>query len=78
MTLIEYFSTEPRGAKAEMAEYLDITPTYISLLIHGKRRASPHMAINIELATQGLVTRRDLRPDLYIVLDRIAQEHAAV
>jgi DNA-binding transcriptional regulator YdaS (Cro superfamily) len=78
MTLIEYFSTEPRGAKAEMAEYLDITPTYISLLIHGKRRASPHMAINIEMATQGLVTRRDLRPDLYIVLDKIAQESETV
>jgi len=78
MTLFEYFSTEPRGAKAEMATYLDITATYMSLLIHGKRRASPHMAINIELATQGLVTRRYLRPDLYIVLDRIAQEHAAV
>jgi DNA-binding transcriptional regulator YdaS (Cro superfamily) len=78
MTLIEYFSTEPRGAKAEMAEYLDITPTYISLLIHGKRRASPHMAISIEKATQGLVTRRDLRPDLYIVLDKVAQESEAV
>ena len=74
MTLAEYFSTEPRGAKVEMAQYLDITATYMSLLIHGKRRASPHMAISIEMATQGLVTRQDLRPDLYVEIKHVAQE----
>jgi len=78
MTLAEYFSTEPRGAKVEMAQYLDITATYMSLLIHGKRRASPHMAINIEMATQGLVTRKDLRPDLYIEIKHVAQELESV
>jgi DNA-binding transcriptional regulator YdaS (Cro superfamily) len=68
MTLSEYFSTEPRGAKVEMALYLGITPTYMSLLIHNKRRTSPEMAISIEKATQGLVKRKDLRPDLYRVI----------
>jgi DNA-binding transcriptional regulator YdaS (Cro superfamily) len=78
MTLAEYFSTEPRGAKVEMAEYLGITDTYISLLIHNKRRPSPHMAIRIEAATQGLVTRQDLRPDLYIDIKHLDQELATV
>ena len=78
MTLAEYFSTEPRGAKVEMAQYLDITATYMSLLIHGKRRASPHMAISIEMATQGLVTRQDLRPDLYVEIKHVAQELGTV
>lgn len=70
MTLAEYFKDEPRGAKVEMARYLGITATYISLLIHGKRRASPHLSISIENATQGLVTRQEMRPDIY----PIAQE----
>lgn len=78
MTLAEYFSTEPRGAKVEMAQYLEITDTYMSLLIHEKRRPSPHMAIKIEAATQGLVTRQDLRPDLYIEIEHIAQEPVTV
>ena len=65
MNLSEYFENEPKGAKVEMAQYLGITSTYMSLLIHGKRRPSPELAKVIEVATQGLVTRMDLRPDLY-------------
>ena len=69
MSLTEYFSTEPRGAKTEMAKYLGITITYMSLMIHGKRRPSMPMALSIERATQGLVTIKDLRPDLLLVVD---------
>jgi DNA-binding transcriptional regulator YdaS (Cro superfamily) len=67
MTLEEYFATEPRGSKVEMADYLGISATYISLLIHKKRRTSKSLAISIENATQGLVKRQDLRPDLFVV-----------
>jgi hypothetical protein len=66
MTLTEYFSTEPRGAKSEMAEYLRITPTWLSLIMKGERKASAELCVRIENATQGLVTRRELRPDLYM------------
>ena len=45
MTLFEYFAEEPKGAKVEMAEYLGITPNYLSMLIHGKRQASPKLAV---------------------------------
>lgn len=65
MDLKQYFATEPRGAKAEMAEYLGVTSTWLSLLIAGKRRPSAKLAIAIELATQQLVTRQELRPDLF-------------
>lgn len=67
MNLREYFATEPRGSKVEMAKYLGITATYMSLLIHGKRRPSPSMMMSIERATQNLVTRQEMRPDLYPV-----------
>jgi len=65
MTLTEYFSTEPRGAKLEMAEHLGITPTWLSLLMSGKKKASPLLCVRIEEATQQLVSKKDLRPDLF-------------
>ena len=65
MTLAEYFKTDVRGAKGEMAEYLKITPTWMALLIAGSRQPSPVLALAIEEATQGLVTRQELRPDIF-------------
>ena len=67
MTLQEYFKTEPLGARGEMADYLGISLTWLSLLIHERRTASAALAVKIEKATQGLVTRKDLRPDLFFV-----------
>ena len=66
MTLNEYFSEEPRGAKSEMAAYLGISLTWLSLVINGKRKVSPKLALAIEEATQGLVKKADLRPDLFL------------
>lgn len=65
MTLLEYFAEEPPGAVSEMAEYLGITPTWMSLLIHKHRQPSAALSVKIEKATQGLVQRKDLRPDLF-------------
>ena len=65
MTLNEYFKTDVRGAKAEMAAHLGITATWMALLIANRRRASPVLAIKIEEATGGLVTRQQLRPDIF-------------
>jgi DNA-binding transcriptional regulator YdaS (Cro superfamily) len=66
MTLEEYFMTEPRGAKAEMAQHLGISPTWLGQLLSGVRLASPKLSVAIEKATQGLVTRAELRPDLFL------------
>ena len=66
MKLIEYFNEEPIGAIKEMAEHLGVTQSWMSLLIHEKRKPSAALAKKIEEATQGLVTRRELRPDLFL------------
>lgn len=66
MTLQDYFKTDVRGSKSEMAEHLRITPTWISLIISGRRKASPVLALAIEKATGGLVTRQELRPDIFL------------
>ena len=65
MNLQEYFAEEPKGAITEMAIFLGITQTWMSLLINGHRQPSPELAIKIEKATQGLVDRKILRPDLF-------------
>jgi DNA-binding transcriptional regulator YdaS (Cro superfamily) len=67
MTLNEYFKEEPKGAIVEMAEYLGVTSTWLSLLIHGHRKPSATLAIKIEEATQGLVKREVLRPDIFML-----------
>jgi len=65
MNLKQYFQDEPYGAKKEMADHLGITQTWLGLLIRKAKRPSPKLAIKIEEATQGLVTAKELRPDLF-------------
>jgi DNA-binding transcriptional regulator YdaS (Cro superfamily) len=65
MNLKQYFKDEPHGAKKEMAEYLGITPTWLSILIRRGRKPSVTLAKQIEKATQGLVTFEELRPDIF-------------
>jgi len=66
MTLDEYFKEEPKGAIVEMAGYLGISSTWLSLLIHGHRKPSAKLSVKIERATSGLVSRKVLRPDLFL------------
>lgn len=65
MDLKTYFSEEPRGAKIEMARHLGISAEWMSKLIAKKVKPSPLLSRGIEAATDGLVTREDLRPDLF-------------
>lgn len=62
MNLSEY--SEKHG-RAELAEALKTSPAYVSQLASGHRRITAEMAIKIERATNGEVTRHELRPDLY-------------
>lgn len=50
-----------------MAEYLRITPTWLGLIMKGTRKASPELCVRIERATGGLVSREELRPDIFVV-----------
>lgn len=65
MGLKEYFDGQPYGSKAAMAKKLGITKTWMSLLVSGRQKCSPELALKIEQETQGKVTREDLRPDLF-------------
>lgn len=48
-----------------MSHTLGITKTWLSLLINGSKKPSAKLAIAIEKYTDGVVKRKDLRPDLF-------------
>jgi DNA-binding transcriptional regulator YdaS (Cro superfamily) len=65
MTLEKYFETKPRGSKTAMARALGISKTWLSLVVSGRRPASPELCVAIERYTKGAVSRRNLRPDVF-------------
>jgi DNA-binding transcriptional regulator YdaS (Cro superfamily) len=65
MTLKEYFADKKRGAKDALAKQLGISRTWMSQIINGQQVCSPELAVEIERLTLGLVTRKDMRPDLF-------------
>lgn len=64
MNLATYVEQLPRGGKKLFAIQLGITASYLSRLISGDRSITAERAIQIEDATDGLVSRVDLRPDI--------------
>jgi hypothetical protein len=48
-----------------MARALGISKTWLSLVISGRQAASPELCVAIERLTKGVVSRRNLRPDVF-------------
>ena len=63
MHLKDYLSELPRGAATELAEKLLISTSFLSQMASGASSISPERCVSIEQATNGAVTRKDLRPD---------------
>jgi len=61
MNLLQYVKTQ--ATQRELATKLAITPVLINQWANGKRPIPPERCVEIERATAGEVTRRDLRPD---------------
>ncbi len=55
-----------RRSRRELADALGVTPPLISQWLSGHRRISPETALRIERATNGAVTREELRPDIFL------------
>lgn len=65
MTLQEWFAKQPRGAKSQMAQAINISKTWLSLIISGQKRPSPMLAVAISAHTKGKVSRKSLRSDIF-------------
>lgn len=64
MDLQAYAAQLPRGGKKILAIKLGLSASYLARLISGDRAITAERALQIEDATQGMVSRFDLRPDL--------------
>lgn len=64
MVLNDYFEQDPSRRNA-LAESLGCNADYLWQIATERRRASPALARRIEAATGGVVTRAELRPDVW-------------
>jgi len=53
------------GGRAEAANAIGVSPSYISMVKNGKRKFSPTLAALIDKKTNGTVTKQELRPDIW-------------
>lgn len=51
-----------RGGVVRLAKEIGVSKSYLSQMASGAAPISPARAVAIERATNGMVTRRDLRP----------------
>jgi DNA-binding transcriptional regulator YdaS (Cro superfamily) len=75
MNLIQYrdkHAGSGRDVWGDLAGAVGSSKAYISQIAHGHRRASAEMARDIEIKTNGEVTRDQLRPDLFGPLEDAA------
>jgi len=63
------------GSQKKLADAMGCSQQQISYLLKGARNVSAEMAVSIERATAGAVTRHHLRPDIFGPVAR--QETAA-
>jgi DNA-binding transcriptional regulator YdaS (Cro superfamily) len=62
MNLKKYLET---STQTELAEKLGVSQGLVSQWVNGDTAITAEKAIAIEVATEGAVTRSDLRPDLW-------------
>jgi DNA-binding transcriptional regulator YdaS (Cro superfamily) len=73
MKLLHYVKT--KATQRELAMKLAITPVLINQWANEKRPVPPERCVEIERATNGEVTRRDLRPaDWQRIWPELAQQ----
>ncbi|EEI47929.1 MAG TPA: transcriptional regulator [Proteus vulgaris] len=63
MELKKYIDSLEWGGAKELADQLGVSKSFLSQMASGVSAISPKRCVEIEIATNGAVTRRDLRPD---------------
>ncbi|OSI16528.1 hypothetical protein BWD09_07130 [Neisseria dentiae] len=63
MKFIDYAKTQQRGWQTKMANDIGVKNADLFYWVKGKRPVPIHHCVKIERATNGEVTRKDLRPD---------------
>lgn len=63
MTLNEFLDAQGSGAVGKLARRLGVSSADVSNWRHGRRAVPIVRAVDIEAATDGAVTRKELRPE---------------
>ena len=58
-------AAEVAGGRTALATKIAVSSSFISQMITGTRPIPPKLCRAIELATEGKVTREELRPDIF-------------
>jgi DNA-binding transcriptional regulator YdaS (Cro superfamily) len=58
-------AAEIAGGQAALAARISVSSSFISQMIRGTRPVPPKLCRAIEAATEGRVTREELRPDIF-------------
>lgn len=78
MNLKTYLSRLERGGASRLASDLGVSISFLSQMASGIASISPARAVEIEKATSGAVTRKDMRPDDWkAIWPEIAQKRVA-
>ena len=76
MNLKSYLAGIERGGASRIAEELGVSLSFLSQMATGKSAISPARCVAIEAITEGVVTRRDLRPnDFHLIWPDLAKLH---
>lgn len=65
MKLHDWYKLNGREALESLAKSVKKSPNYLSLVARGHRTASPKLAIDIDLETNGEVPKEETRPDIF-------------
>ena len=63
MDLKTFIETSERGTATMLAEKINVSTSFLSQMASGAASISPARCVEIEQATCGIVSRRDIRPD---------------
>lgn len=53
------------GSQKKLADAMSCSQQHVSLLIRGAVRVTAEMALAVDKATDGVVSKHDLRPDIF-------------
>lgn len=65
MTLSDYLSQLERGGKSRFAEKIGVSKSFLRQMEVGTAQIPINVAKKIEKHTQGIVTRAEVRPDVW-------------
>ncbi len=63
MNLKSYLEQLERGGVKSLADSIEVSSSFLSQMASGRCKISPARCVLIESATNGIVSRQELRPD---------------